>query len=150
MEWAKARWAAQYCSAERQDRRRASGLMARWVKALAMAHNAVCFWCKGNADSRFCIRLSGADVVIGGELHEPLDDNLGYIGARSNLKGFAFEYMTNGRAIVLGDPGPWVCSGMTGGIVYLTLQPEMGLDVAALKRRLAKGAKVGMSRLNDD
>ena len=25
----------------------------------------------------------------------------------------------------------------------------MGLDLAALKRRLAKGAKVGMSRLND-
>ena len=107
------------------------------------------FLVQGNADSRFCIRLSGADVVIGGEVTEPLDDSLGYIGARSNLKGFAFEYMTNGRAIVLGDPGPWVCSGMTGGIVYLRLQPEMGLDLAALKRRLAKGAKVGMSRLND-
>jgi glutamate synthase (NADPH/NADH) large chain len=38
---------------------------------------------------------------------------------------------------------------MTGGIVYLRLQPEMGLDVAALQRRLAKGAKVGMSRLNE-
>ena len=74
---------------------------------------------------------------------------MGYIGARANLKGFAFEYMTNGRAIVLGDPGPWICSGMTGGVVYLRLQPEMGLDLAALKRRLAKGAKVGMSRLND-
>ena len=107
------------------------------------------FIVQGNADSRFCIRLSGADVVIGGELTEPVDDNLGYIGARSNLKGFAFEYMTNGRAVVLGDPGPWVCSGMTGGTVYLRLQPEMGLDLAALKRRLAKGAKVGMSRLND-
>lgn len=107
------------------------------------------FIVQGNADSRFCIRLSGADVIIGGEVTEPVDDSVGYIGARSNMKGFAFEYMTNGRAIVLGDPGPWVCSGMTGGTVYLRLQPEMGLDLAALKRRLAKGAKVGMSRLND-
>ncbi|MDB5081707.1 MAG: hypothetical protein JWP00_3631 [Chloroflexi bacterium] len=107
------------------------------------------FIIQGNADSRFGIRLSGADIVIGGEITEPIDDNLGYIGARSNLKGFAFEYMTNGRAVVLGDPGPWICSGMTGGVVYLRLQPEMGLDLAALKRRLAKGARVGMSRLND-
>lgn len=107
------------------------------------------FIIQGNADSRFGIRLSGADIVIGGEITEPVDDSLGYIGARANLKGFAFEYMTNGRAVVLGDPGPWVCSGMTGGTVYLRLQPEMGLDLAALKRRLAKGAKVGMSRLND-
>ncbi|MEI6045297.1 MAG: glutamate synthase-related protein [Chloroflexota bacterium] len=107
------------------------------------------FIVQGNADSRFGIRLSGADVVVGGEITEPLDDSLGYIGARSNLKGFAFEYMTNGRAVVLGDPGPWICSGMTGGIVYLRLQPEMGLDLAAIQRRLAKGAKVGMSRLNE-
>jgi glutamate synthase (NADPH) large chain len=107
------------------------------------------FIIQGNADSRFGIRLSGADVVIGGEISEPVDDSLGYIGARSNLKGFAFEYMTNGRAVVLGDPGPWICSGMTGGVVYLRLQPEMGLDLAALKRRLAKGAKVGMSRLTE-
>jgi glutamate synthase (NADPH/NADH) large chain len=107
------------------------------------------FIIQGNADSRFGIRLSGADVVIGGEITEPIDDSLGYVGARANLKGFAFEYMTNGRAVVLGDPGPWVCSGMTGGQVYLRLQPEMGLDLAALQRRLAKGAKVGMSRLND-
>jgi glutamate synthase (NADPH/NADH) large chain len=107
------------------------------------------FIIQGNADSRFGIRLSGADIVIGGELTEPIDDSLGYVGTRANLKGFAFEYMTNGRAVVLGDPGPWICSGMTGGVVYLRLQPEMGLDLAALQRRIAKGAKVGMSRLND-
>ncbi len=107
------------------------------------------FIIQGNADSRFGIRLSGADIVIGGELTEPVDDGLGYVGARSNLKGFAFEYMTNGRAVVLGDPGPWICSGMTGGTVFLRLQPELGLDLAALQRRLAKGAKVGMSRLNE-
>ena len=32
---------------------------------------------QGDADSRFCIRLSGADVVIAGEPQQPLDDSLG-------------------------------------------------------------------------
>ena len=64
------------------------------------------------------------------------------MATRANLKGFAFEYMTNGRAVVLGDPGPWICSGMTGGVVYLRHWPEMGLDEDALRRRLAKGALV--------
>jgi glutamate synthase (NADPH/NADH) large chain len=118
-------------------------------KSFAYGAQRGLFIIQGNADSRFGIRLSGADIIVGGEITEPVDDSLGYIGARSNLKGFAFEYMTNGRALVLGDPGPWICSGMTGGVVYLRLQPEMGLDLAALKRRLAKGAKVGMSRLNE-
>ena len=62
--------------------------------------------------------------------------------ARANLKGFAFEYMTNGRAVVMGDPGPWICAGMTGGVIYQRLVPEMGLDQAAIERRIAKGAKV--------
>ena len=48
--------------------------------------------------------FSGADVVFGGELTEPLRDDLGGIGARAHLKGYAFEYMTSGRALVLGDP----------------------------------------------
>lgn len=95
---------------------------------------------QGNADSRACVRLSGADVIIGGEITTPLDDTLGLIGARANVKGFLCEYMTAGRVLVLGDPGPWICAGMTGGVLYLRLQPEMGLDEAALRRRLASGA----------
>ncbi len=97
---------------------------------------------EGVADSRFCIRLSGADVVLGGEPERPLQDELGNLAARAQAKGFAFEYMTRGRALVLGDPGPWICSGMTGGRVYLRYWPEMGLTEEAMKRRLAKGAKV--------
>jgi glutamate synthase (NADPH/NADH) large chain len=31
---------------------------------------------------------------------------------------------------------------MTGGVVYIRLQPELGLDLAALERRKAKGAVV--------
>ncbi len=106
------------------------------------------FLVQGNADSRACIRLSGADVVFGGEIKEPLQDELGGFGARANLKGFAFEYMTNGRAVVLGDPGPWICAGMTGGTVYIRLQPEMGLDKKAIERRIAKGAKVFLYELD--
>jgi glutamate synthase (NADPH/NADH) large chain len=100
------------------------------------------FFIQGNADSRAGVRLSGADVIIGGEINEPLADEQGFLASRANIKGFAFEYMTAGRAIVLGDPGPWICSGMTGGVVYLRLRPEFGFDETAIKRRLAKGANV--------
>lgn len=96
---------------------------------------------QGDADSRFCIRLSGADIVIGGEPSEPVDDSRGCLADRANIKGFAFEYMTAGRAVVLGDPGPWACAGMTGGRVYMRHWPEMGLTKESLTRRLGKGAK---------
>ncbi|SFV01885.1 glutamate synthase-related protein [Alicyclobacillus macrosporangiidus] len=104
---------------------------------------------QGDADARAGIRLSGADLVIGGEVREPLEDRKGWIGARANIKGFAFEYMTAGRALVLGDPGPWICSGMTGGSVYLRHDPEMGLTEEALRRRIAKGAKVALTVLDE-
>ena len=38
---------------------------------------------------------------------------------------------------------------MTGGRVYLRLIPEMGLDEAALMRRIARGAKVHLEPLDD-
>ena len=57
--------------------------------------------------------------------------------------------MTNGRGLVLGDPGPWICAGMTGGVVYVRHQPEMGLTGAAIKRRIAKGAKVTLTKLSE-
>jgi glutamate synthase (NADPH) large chain len=103
---------------------------------------------QGNADSRFCIRLSGADVVIGGEPEQPLDDSLGCVADRANIKGFAFEYMTNGRAVVLGDPGPWFCAGQTGGRVYLRVNDEWNLDREALARRKGKGAKITIGNLD--
>lgn len=104
---------------------------------------------QGNADARAGIRLSGADLIIGGQLKKPLPEyETGNIGANANIKGFAFEYMTNGRGLVLGDPGPWICAGMTGGVVYIRQQPEMGLTKEAIKRRIAKGAKVSIESLN--
>jgi glutamate synthase (NADPH/NADH) large chain len=62
------------------------------------------------ADSRACIRMSGADAVFGARITARLRDEEGNVAARAHLKGFAFEYMTGGRAVVLGDPGPWLCS----------------------------------------
>ncbi|GAC1329225.1 MAG: glutamate synthase-related protein [Candidatus Dormibacteria bacterium] len=111
-------------------------------KSLLYGAQGGTFYIQGDADSRACIRLSGADVVLGGRLRGHVDDDSGNMAGRANLKGFAFEYMTLGRAVVLGDPGPWMCSGMTGGVVYIRLQPEMGMDLAALERRRAKAAMV--------
>jgi glutamate synthase (NADPH/NADH) large chain len=104
---------------------------------------------QGDADSRACIRLSGADVIIGGEISKPLNDSLGFVGVRANVKGFLCEYMTAGRVIVLGDPGPWICAGMTGGVLYLRLQPHLNFDHAAIQRRLAKGAKVVVQEVGE-
>jgi glutamate synthase (NADPH/NADH) large chain len=104
---------------------------------------------QGNADARAGIRLSGADMIIGGLVTKPIPQKEhGNIGANANIKGFAFEYMTNGRGLVLGDPGPWICAGMTGGAIYIRHQPEMGLTKEAIERRIAKGAKVNVTALN--
>ncbi|MFS1516128.1 glutamate synthase-related protein [Bacillus sp. SCS-151] len=104
---------------------------------------------QGNADARAGIRLSGADMIIGGKVTTPISDKEhGNIGVHANIKGFAFEYMTNGRGLVLGDPGPWICAGMTGGVVYLRHQPEMGLTKEAIMKRIAKGAKVSIEPLS--
>ena len=91
------------------------------------------FLVQGGADARAAIRLSGAQVVFGGD-----------------LRGFAFEYMTGGTAVVLGDPGRWICSGMSGGVVYLRHDPARGLDEVALRDRFAKGAKVHMRPPRDE
>ena len=103
---------------------------------------------QGSADSRFCIRLSGADVVLAGEPEQPLDDSRGCIVDRANAKGFAFEYMTSGRAVVLGDIGPWACAGMTGGRVYCRVNPEWNLDREVIQGRLGEGAKVFLEELD--
>jgi glutamate synthase (NADPH) large chain len=103
---------------------------------------------QGSADSRFCIRLSGADIVLAGEPAEPLDDARGCLVDRANAKGFAFEYMTSGRAIVLGDIGPWACAGMTGGRVYVRVNDELNLTRDSIERRLGEGALVKLEDLD--
>jgi glutamate synthase (NADPH/NADH) large chain len=67
---------------------------------------------------------------------------------RANAKGFAFEYMTSGRAVVLGDIGPWACAGMTGGRVYVRINDELNLDRETIQGRLGEGAKVMLEDLD--
>ncbi|MDP9728317.1 glutamate synthase-related protein [Alicyclobacillus tolerans] len=126
----------------------------RWLggsvgKSLAYGAQSGLFIIQGNADARAGIRLSGADVIIAGEPEGPVD-NGAFLAANANIKGFAFEYMTNGRALVLGDPGSWICAGMTGGTVYLRWNPSWGLTEQTLRMRLAKGAKVSLRYLDAD
>ncbi len=119
-------------------------------KSFAYGAQGGLFIVQGDADTRACIRMSGADVVFGGEISQPLQDSLGGLGARANLKGYAFEYMTSGRAVVLGDPGPWICAGMSGGVVYQRVQPEMGLTIDAIQERIASGSAVEIQPLDDE
>jgi glutamate synthase (NADPH) large chain len=97
---------------------------------------------QGNADSRACIRLSGADVVLGDEIREVVNEETLTNSTTANIKGFVCEYMTAGRVVILGDPGPYAFAGMTGGVVYQMLTPEMGFDRSILQRRIALGAQV--------
>ena len=127
------------------DGRRVNGSVG---KSFAYGAQRGRLFVQGSADSRFCIRLSGADVVLGGEPPQPLDDALGCVVDRANAKGFAFEYMTSGRAIVLGDIGPWACAGMTGGRVYVRHHPLWNLDRETIAGRLGEGAKVNLCDLD--
>jgi glutamate synthase (NADPH/NADH) large chain len=87
-------------------------------------------------------------VVLAGEPEEPVDDSKGCVVDRANAKGFAFEYMTSGRAVVLGDIGPWACAGMTGGRVYVRIDDELKIDRERIQSRLGEGAKVALSELD--
>ncbi|MGH7493121.1 MAG: glutamate synthase-related protein [bacterium] len=107
------------------------------------------FIVQGDADSRAGIRLSGADVIIGGMPRKPIDNTAGNLANRANIKGFAFEYMTGGRGLVFGDPGPWMCSGMSGGVVYFRLDPKMGLNLESLQQRLAPGSSVRLQPVDE-
>ncbi|GAB2973650.1 glutamate synthase large subunit [Amycolatopsis acidiphila] len=56
---------------------------------------------RGQVGERFCVRNSGATVVAEG------------------VGDHAFEYMTGGRAVVLGPTGRNLAAGMSGGIGYV-------------------------------
>ncbi|MFD1851824.1 glutamate synthase large subunit [Oceanobacillus bengalensis] len=63
---------------------------------------------RGVAGERFCVRNSGANVVVEG------------------IGDHGCEYMTGGRAIILGEVGKNFAAGMSGGIAYV-LAPEREL-----------------------
>jgi glutamate synthase domain-containing protein 3 len=55
----------------------------------------------GMAGERFCVRNSGANIVV------------------SSVGDHGCEYMTGGRVVVLGEIGKNFAAGMSGGIAYL-------------------------------
>jgi len=56
---------------------------------------------RGKAGERFCVRNSGANVVVEG------------------VGDHGCEYMTGGRVVILGDTGRNFAAGMSGGIAYI-------------------------------
>jgi glutamate synthase (NADPH/NADH) large chain len=52
--------------------------------------------------------------------------------------------------VILGDPGPYAFSGMTGGVVFQKLTPEMGFDRNALQHRIGLGAQVKVENVNPE
>ena len=78
----------------------------------------------GLAAQRFCVRNSGATVVVEG---------VGSCGC---------EYMTGGTVLILGEVGPNFAAGMTGGVAYVfdelgTLGRNVNRDTVKLKRPTA-------------
>jgi glutamate synthase (NADPH/NADH) large chain len=73
---------------------------------------------RGRVGERFGVRNSGAVIVAEG------------------VGDHAFEYMTGGRAVVLGPTGRNLAAGMSGGIAYvLDLSPALvNLDMVDLQR----------------
>jgi len=56
---------------------------------------------RGKAGERFCVRNSGANVIVEG------------------VGDHGCEYMTGGRTVILGDTGRNFAAGMSGGIAYV-------------------------------
>ena len=69
----------------------------------------------GQAGERFCVRNSGARVVVG------------------SVGDHGCEYMTGGRAVILGDIGKNFGAGMSGGIAYIYDEKDR------LKQRINSG-----------
>ena len=59
------------------------------------------FFARGIAGERFCVRNSGAHAIVEG------------------VGDHGCEYMTGGRAIILGETGRNFAAGMSGGIAYV-------------------------------
>jgi glutamate synthase domain-containing protein 2/glutamate synthase domain-containing protein 1/glutamate synthase domain-containing protein 3 len=75
---------------------------------------------RGIAGERFCVRNSGASAVVEG------------------VGDHGCEYMTGGRAVILGRTGRNFAAGMSGGIAYVldldgTFPPLVNLEMVALE-----------------
>jgi glutamate synthase (NADPH/NADH) large chain len=61
---------------------------------------------RGRVGERFCVRNSGATAVVEG------------------VGDHALEYMTGGRAVILGQTGRNIAAGMSGGVAYVLDLPR--------------------------
>ncbi len=116
-------------------------------KSLAYGAQGGVIVVQGAADSRAGVRLGGARVIIMGDgLLNPCDSRSWWDTAA--IKGFGFEYMTQGEVLVLADPGPWLAAGMTGGTIYLRHDESVGLTQEFLSSRLSRSAHVVIQELD--
>jgi glutamate synthase (ferredoxin) len=83
------------------------------------------FFARGIAGERFCVRNSGAHAVVEG------------------VGDHGCEYMTGGRAIILGETGRNFAAGMSGGIAYV-------LDEKGTFPRLVNMEMVELDPLTDE
>ena len=91
---------------------------------------------RGQAAERFCVRNSGASAVIEG------------------VGDHGCEYMTGGRAVILGPTGRNFAAGMSGGIAYVydpeqTLLANCNLEMVLLerdRRRRGRRRAAGLDR----
>ncbi len=79
---------------------------------------------RGMAGERFCVRNSGATAVVEG------------------VGDHGCEYMTGGRAVILGETGRNFAAGMSGGIAYV-------LDVDGKFPSLVNREMVGLEDMSD-
>ena len=92
---------------------------------------------RGRVGERFCVRNSGALAVVEG------------------VGDHALEYMTGGRAVILGSTGRNVAAGMSGGIAYVLelarhrVNPEM-VDIEPLDGEDAQWLRDVLVRYSED
>ncbi len=90
--------------------------------------NVICYgatggeiFLRGRVGERFCVRNSGAVAVAEG------------------VGDHAFEYMTGGRAVVLGPTGRNLAAGMSGGIAYVLDLDEQLVNTAMVDLQQPSG-----------
>ncbi len=118
-------------------------------KSLAYGAQGGTIVVQGAADSRAGVRLAGGRIVIMGEGLPSVRESTSWWDSAA-IKGFGFEYMTRGQALVLADPGPWIAAGMTGGVIYLRHDPDTGLTREYLQSRVSSSARVELQSLGPD
>ena len=84
---------------------------------------------RGRAGERFCVRNSGASAVVEG------------------VGDHALEYMTGGKAVILGETGRNIAAGMSGGVAYVLNLDEALVNPEMVELRPVEGDAVESLRV---